>query len=109
MGDRVRKAMVPAVEVDEQASDALARLAAEQIREIYGTLIAFGTQGVRSHAGRGHREQLSADVDAAEQDQLPALELRAETHHRMEQMPGQFAAMPLRPAQMAGEPPEVRE
>ena len=82
----IRRTVTP-VEIVEQAIDTLFRLSAEEVGEVERMRVAFAGEGVRANAGRSHRENLRSDIDATEQDELTALELRAEPHHRMEQTP----------------------
>src|SRR4051812_7784673 len=77
LGNFVHRAVVTAVEVVEQLVDAPPRLAAEQVGEGNRLLAPFLRQRVRANTSRTHREELRPDIDAAKQDELPTLELRA--------------------------------
>ena len=63
--------------------------------------------GLGPHAGRGHREQLGADVDDAAQEGLLALQLALPAGHPVERGPGQLAGGPLDVAQVLGERAEL--
>src|SRR5207249_8775894 len=61
----------------------------------------------RARAGRAHREQLGADVDAAEELRLALLQCRAMAHHEVELLAREAARLALDPAHVPGQRAEA--
>src|SRR5512143_3931738 len=104
--DLVGRHVLVAPQALELGLDPAACLATEHVGHPHGVRTGGGVgleEARRARAGRRHGEQLGAHIHQAEQDALPLLELRAESHHRMEHAPRQAPGAALDEAHVLGQ------
>jgi hypothetical protein len=105
----VDRAVCAAVESARSSSRCAAAPRAEEVGELGSLVIAFRCASIRA---RTHAaviaKQVGADVDAAERKHhLPPLELRAEARHGVKSVRPRWTRVPLGPAQLLRERPEL--